>query len=129
MPFEPEAAALFYALVAGRYERASMIVSLNKPFSAWTEIFEALWRDENANQRANRQSARVPIPNNPAAAQLCPGERRRQAGARQRLPRPLVPLRRPRTSRARPRAANVVGTGSRDRHRRVLAVLTHLRSQ
>jgi DNA replication protein DnaC len=39
IPFEPEAAALFYALVASRYERASMIVNSNKPFSAWTEIF------------------------------------------------------------------------------------------
>jgi DNA replication protein DnaC len=39
IPFAPEAAALFYALVASRYERASMIVSSNKPFSAWTEIF------------------------------------------------------------------------------------------
>jgi DNA replication protein DnaC len=39
IPFEPEAAALFYALVASRYERASLIVSSNKPFSAWTEIF------------------------------------------------------------------------------------------
>jgi DNA replication protein DnaC len=39
IPFEPEAAALFYALVANRYERASLIVSSNKPFSAWTEIF------------------------------------------------------------------------------------------
>ena len=38
IPFEPEAAAL-YALVASRYERASLIVSSNKPFSAWTEIF------------------------------------------------------------------------------------------
>ncbi len=27
------------ALVASRYERASLIVSSNKPFSAWTEIF------------------------------------------------------------------------------------------
>jgi DNA replication protein DnaC len=39
IPFEPEAAALFYALVTSRYEQASMIVSSNKPFSAWTEIF------------------------------------------------------------------------------------------
>jgi DNA replication protein DnaC len=39
IPFEPKAAALVYALVASRYERASMIVSSNKPFSAWTEIF------------------------------------------------------------------------------------------
>jgi len=39
IPFSPEAAALFCALVANRYERASLIVSSNKPFSAWTEIF------------------------------------------------------------------------------------------
>ena len=39
VPFEPEAAALFYALVASRYERASLILSSNKPFSSWTEIF------------------------------------------------------------------------------------------
>ncbi|MDQ1245908.1 MAG: hypothetical protein QG597_275 [Actinomycetota bacterium] len=39
IPFEPEASALFYALVASRYERASIIVSSNKPFSSWSEIF------------------------------------------------------------------------------------------
>ena len=39
VPFEPEAAALFYALIASRYERASLILSSNKPFSSWAEIF------------------------------------------------------------------------------------------
>src|ERR671925_989250 len=39
IPFAPEAAALFFALVSSRYEQASMIVSSNKPFSAWAEIF------------------------------------------------------------------------------------------
>ena len=39
IPFDPEAAALFFALVSSRYERASMIVSSNKTFSAWVEIF------------------------------------------------------------------------------------------
>jgi DNA replication protein DnaC len=39
MPFAPEAAALFYALIASRYERASLGISSNKPFSAWAEIF------------------------------------------------------------------------------------------
>ena len=34
IPFAPEAAALFYALVANRYERASLIVSSSKPFLA-----------------------------------------------------------------------------------------------
>ncbi len=37
--FDPEAAALFFALVSSRYERSSLIVSSNKTFSAWTEIF------------------------------------------------------------------------------------------
>jgi DNA replication protein DnaC len=37
--FEPDSAALFYALIASRYERASLVVSMNKPFSSWTEIF------------------------------------------------------------------------------------------
>jgi DNA replication protein DnaC len=39
VPFASEAAALFFALISSRYERASMIVSSNKPFSAWAEIF------------------------------------------------------------------------------------------
>lgn len=39
IPFDPEAAALFFALVASRYERSSLIVSSNKTFSAWAEIF------------------------------------------------------------------------------------------
>jgi DNA replication protein DnaC len=38
-PFDPEAAALFFALVSSRHERSSMIVSSNKTFSAWAEIF------------------------------------------------------------------------------------------
>ena len=39
IPFDPEAAALFFALVSSRYERSSLIVSSNKTFSAWAEIF------------------------------------------------------------------------------------------
>jgi DNA replication protein DnaC len=39
IPFDPEAAALFFALVSSRYERSSLIVSSNKTFSAWPEIF------------------------------------------------------------------------------------------
>jgi DNA replication protein DnaC len=37
--FDPEASSLFFALISSRYERASMIVSSNKSFSAWGEIF------------------------------------------------------------------------------------------
>src|ERR671934_150089 len=39
IPFDPEAASLMFSLVSDRYERASMIVTSNKPFSAWGEIF------------------------------------------------------------------------------------------
>jgi DNA replication protein DnaC len=35
IPFDPEAANLMFLLVSSRYERASMIVTSNKPFSAW----------------------------------------------------------------------------------------------
>src|SRR5215212_7203785 len=39
IPFDPQAANLMFMLVSRRYERASMIVTSNKPFSAWGEIF------------------------------------------------------------------------------------------
>ena len=39
IPFDPEAANLMFSLVSARYERASMIVTSNKPFSTWGEIF------------------------------------------------------------------------------------------
>jgi DNA replication protein DnaC len=40
VPFDPQAAAnLMFHLVSRRYERASLIVTSNKPFSAWGEVF------------------------------------------------------------------------------------------
>jgi IstB-like ATP binding protein len=39
MPFDPAAANLMFSLVSSRYERASLIVTSNKPFSSWGEIF------------------------------------------------------------------------------------------
>jgi DNA replication protein DnaC len=39
IPFEPEAANLFFQLVSNRYERASVIVTSNKPFGRWGEVF------------------------------------------------------------------------------------------
>ena len=39
IPFEPEAASLFFQLVSARYERASLIVTSNKPFGRWGEVF------------------------------------------------------------------------------------------
>ena len=39
IPFDAQAANLMFMLVSSRYERASVIVTSNKPFSAWGEIF------------------------------------------------------------------------------------------
>jgi len=39
IPFEPEAANLFFQLVSNRYERASLIVTSNKVFGRWGEVF------------------------------------------------------------------------------------------
>jgi DNA replication protein DnaC len=39
IPFDPQAANLMFILVSRRYERASLIVTSNKLFIAWGEIF------------------------------------------------------------------------------------------
>ena len=39
IPFEAQAANLFFQLVSARYERASLIVTSNKPFGRWGEVF------------------------------------------------------------------------------------------
>lgn len=39
IPFEPEAANPFFQLISARYERASLIVTSNKPFGRWGEVF------------------------------------------------------------------------------------------
>src|SRR5437773_12174059 len=39
IPFEAEAATLFFQLVSSRYERASLIVTSNKVFGRWGEVF------------------------------------------------------------------------------------------
>ena len=39
IPFDAEAANLFFQLVSSRYERASLIVTSNKPFARWGEVF------------------------------------------------------------------------------------------
>jgi DNA replication protein DnaC len=36
IPFDAQAANLMFMLVGRRYERASLIVTSNKPFSVWT---------------------------------------------------------------------------------------------
>jgi len=39
IPFDAQAANLMFSLVSSRCERASLIVTSNKPFSTWGEIF------------------------------------------------------------------------------------------
>jgi DNA replication protein DnaC len=39
IPFDAQAANLMFMLISRRYERASVIVTSNKPFSGWGEIF------------------------------------------------------------------------------------------
>jgi DNA replication protein DnaC len=39
IPFESEAANLFFQLISNRDERASVIVTSNKPFGRWGEVF------------------------------------------------------------------------------------------
>ena len=39
IPFDPDAASLFFQLVSSRFEQNSLIVSSNQSFSAWAEIF------------------------------------------------------------------------------------------
>lgn len=39
IPFDAEAANLFFQLISSRYERASVIMSSNKAFSRWGEVF------------------------------------------------------------------------------------------
>lgn len=41
IPFEPEAANLFFQLVSSRYERASLIVTSNKAFGRWARFSAA----------------------------------------------------------------------------------------
>jgi DNA replication protein DnaC len=43
IPFEPEAANLFFQLVSSRYERASLIVTSNKPFGRWARSSATTW--------------------------------------------------------------------------------------
>jgi DNA replication protein DnaC len=39
LPFEQDAANLFFQLVSSRYERASLILTSNLPFSGWGQVF------------------------------------------------------------------------------------------
>jgi DNA replication protein DnaC len=39
IPFEAEAANYFFQLISARYERSSVIVTSNKPFGRWGEVF------------------------------------------------------------------------------------------
>lgn len=57
IPFEPEAANLFFQLVSSRYERASLIVTSNKVFGRWGEVFS-----DDVVAAATRDSGSFPCP-------------------------------------------------------------------
>jgi DNA replication protein DnaC len=81
IPFDPEAANLMFSLVSNRYERASMIVTSNKPFSAWG----ARRHRRDRNDRSAHPPRRDPQP-----------QRRQLPPTRQRPRRPTSTPRRPR---------------------------------
>ena len=39
LPLEPAAAHLFFQLVSRRYERASMLITSNRPVGEWGQVF------------------------------------------------------------------------------------------
>ena len=92
IPFDPEAANLMFSLVSNRYERASMIVTSNKPFSAWGEIF------------GDDMAATAMIDRLIHHAEILSPQRRQLPATRQRPRSPPRTPRRPRlTPRRRPR--------------------------
>ena len=70
IPFDPHAANLMFMLVSRRYERASMIVTSNKPFSAWGEIF-----GDEVDRRRDDRPARPPRRDPRAERRQLPAQR------------------------------------------------------
>jgi hypothetical protein len=62
IPFDPQAASLMFMLVSRRYERRSLIVTSNKPFSAWGEIFGDDMAATAMVDRLIHPSRRDPLP-------------------------------------------------------------------
>jgi DNA replication protein DnaC len=71
IPFEPEAASLFFQLVSARYERASLIVTSNKPFGK-----AHMFRRTCVRQRRDITGSVVPRGSVPARRCAVPGARR-----------------------------------------------------
>src|SRR5262249_33074284 len=95
IPFDAQAANLMFSLVSSRYERASLIVTSNKPFSAWGEIFgdetvaaamidrssttprsSASRATATGSATATAAAARAPAPPNPDRQRAEPSPRR-----------------------------------------------------
>jgi DNA replication protein DnaC len=96
IPFDPQAANLMFMLVSRRYERASLIVTSNKPFSGWGEIF-----GDDVVARRDDRSARSPRRDPRPQRRLLPATR----------PRPRTPFSRRLNSTPRgPRLAGYAGS-------------------
>jgi hypothetical protein len=65
IPFEAEAANVFFQVVSARYERASLIVSSNKPFGRWGEVFgDDVVAAAVIDRLRNRDLGRIPAAKN-----------------------------------------------------------------
>jgi DNA replication protein DnaC len=96
IPFEPEAANLFFQLFSARYERASLIVTSNKPFGRWGEGL----RRRHRRRRHDR-------PARPPRRRGRP--QRRQLPTAQPRPRPRPRSHQPRTMTTRGQFSVAVG--------------------
>ena len=115
IPFDADAANLFFQLVSARYERASVIVTSNKPFGRWGEVFgdatvaaamidrlvhhaEVVSLKGDSYRLRDKELATRPAPALPAAGS---GRRTRRAGRSRAAAR--APTRRARRRRGRAR--------------------------
>src|SRR5204862_4243680 len=76
-----EAANLFFQLVSSRYERASVIVTSNKPFGRWGEVFgdatvAAAMIDRLVPSRRSRLTQRRQLPAQRPRPRECAPRRR-----------------------------------------------------
>ncbi|MGW5432799.1 ATP-binding protein [Streptomyces sp. NPDC004059] len=65
IPFEPEAANLFFQFISGRYERASVIVTSNKPFGK-AHTFRRTRARPRLNSTGSKWSGRRPCRSYPS---------------------------------------------------------------
>jgi hypothetical protein len=74
--FDAEAANLFLQLVSSRYERGSVIVTSNKPFTAWPKVRHLRGRDLRRSGRRSGHDRPTGPPRDPfVEGRLLPAKR------------------------------------------------------